>query len=304
MKLLLQIVFLILTTHLLNAQIGIGTAVPASSSLLDIESNSKGLLIPRMIESDRLAINPAANGLLVYQTDEVPGFYYYDHTIPSWQSLPNNLELEKGINTDIVLNVTDLEVTDGNGVVSDDLSSLKELPSPTESGSMNYWNGAAWVEVPPTLNEGAELQMISGVPTWTGGTPPLPALGDIMDGGLVFWIDPTDPYKGKVCALNDLPTTNWVTAVDNCVNYTNPDTGTGVYTDWYLPTEIELDLMYKNIGQGDFLGLGNIGNFQNTTYWSSTELNSNVAFIQDFIGGSQYGGNKISTYNVRAVRPF
>ena len=90
MKLLSLTVFLF-TIHLLNAQIGIGTTSPASSSLLDIESNSKGLLIPRMIESDRLAIVSAANGLLVYQTDGVfPGFYYCDDIISDWQLLPNN----------------------------------------------------------------------------------------------------------------------------------------------------------------------------------------------------------------------
>jgi uncharacterized protein (TIGR02145 family) len=39
---------------------------------------------------------------------------------------------------------------------------------------MQYWNGTAWVTVAATQNEGATLQMIGGVPTWTGGTPPTP----------------------------------------------------------------------------------------------------------------------------------
>jgi uncharacterized protein (TIGR02145 family) len=37
---------------------------------------------------------------------------------------------------------------------------------------MQYWNGTAWVTVAATTNEGATLQMIGGVPTWIGGTPP------------------------------------------------------------------------------------------------------------------------------------
>jgi uncharacterized protein (TIGR02145 family) len=37
---------------------------------------------------------------------------------------------------------------------------------------MQYWNGTAWVTVAATENEGATLQMIGGVPTWIGGTPP------------------------------------------------------------------------------------------------------------------------------------
>jgi hypothetical protein len=39
---------------------------------------------------------------------------------------------------------------------------------------MQYWNGTVWVVVAATVNEAATLQMIGGVPTWTGGTPPPP----------------------------------------------------------------------------------------------------------------------------------
>jgi uncharacterized protein (TIGR02145 family) len=44
----------------------------------------------------------------------------------------------------------------------------------TTAGEMNYWNGSAWVLVAPTVNEAATLQMIGRVPTWVGGTPPIP----------------------------------------------------------------------------------------------------------------------------------
>ncbi len=46
------------------------------------------------------------------------------------------------------------------------------VPTGTAAGDMQYWNGTAWVTIPTTANEGATLQMIGGVPTWTGGTPP------------------------------------------------------------------------------------------------------------------------------------
>jgi len=42
----------------------------------------------------------------------------------------------------------------------------------TAVGQMQYWNGNAWVLVAVTANQGAVLQMISGVPTWVGGIPP------------------------------------------------------------------------------------------------------------------------------------
>ncbi|MCT4664304.1 MAG: hypothetical protein N4A45_03600 [Flavobacteriales bacterium] len=55
----------------LSAQIGIGTTNPHPSSILDITSDSKGLLTPRMTTAQRDAINGGSpsEGLLVYNTD-------------------------------------------------------------------------------------------------------------------------------------------------------------------------------------------------------------------------------------------
>lgn len=45
---------------------------------LDIESTTDGVLIPRMTEAQRDAISPDIEGMLIYQTNETKGFYYYD----------------------------------------------------------------------------------------------------------------------------------------------------------------------------------------------------------------------------------
>jgi len=60
---------------------------PDASAVLDVKSNQKGLLIPRMIESDRTNIASPAQGLMVYQTDNTEGFYYYDGI--SWKYIGN-----------------------------------------------------------------------------------------------------------------------------------------------------------------------------------------------------------------------
>ena len=78
----------------------------------------------------------------------------------------------------------------------------------------------------------------------------------------------------------------------------------GGYTDWFLPSKDELNLMYQNIGQGDDLGLGNVGNFDVKYYWSSTEYNLNNAARHNFANDSQVNFNKNRTNNVRAVRAF
>ena len=62
-----------------------GTADP--SAMLDVVSTSKGVLIPRMTAAQRSpGIANPANGLLVYQTDGTPGYYYNAGTpsVPNW----------------------------------------------------------------------------------------------------------------------------------------------------------------------------------------------------------------------------
>ena len=75
-------------SSLLNAQVGINTSgsSPDQSSILDV-SGTKGILIPRMTLVQRNAISSPANGLLIYQTDNNPGFYFYNtNAIPNdWQ---------------------------------------------------------------------------------------------------------------------------------------------------------------------------------------------------------------------------
>jgi len=62
------------------AQVGINTNTPDSSSALDIESTTGGILIPRLTETQRDAISSPATGLMIYQTDQTTGFYFYDGT--------------------------------------------------------------------------------------------------------------------------------------------------------------------------------------------------------------------------------
>lgn len=52
---------------------------PDASSVLELKSTISGLLIPRMTMAQRNLINSGsfATGLMIYQTDNTPGFYYY-----------------------------------------------------------------------------------------------------------------------------------------------------------------------------------------------------------------------------------
>lgn len=58
---------------------------PDQSAILDVVSTSKGMLVPRMSSAQRNGISSPATGLLIYQVDNTPGFYYYDGT--TWQAI-------------------------------------------------------------------------------------------------------------------------------------------------------------------------------------------------------------------------
>jgi len=91
----LTLIIIVIFSVNVNSQIGIGTAVPNSSTLVDVVSNDKGFLgpqIPLLSRTDKTTIPNPVNGLLVYNTTTLngnentvltPGYYYWKDT--SWQ---------------------------------------------------------------------------------------------------------------------------------------------------------------------------------------------------------------------------
>lgn len=75
-----------------------------------------------------------------------------------------------------------------------------------------------------------------------------------------------------------------------------PPAGEICHGDWYLPSKIELNLLYQQKSV--------VGGFANVLYWSSSENNSISAWDQDFGSGDQNGEVKHFTLEVRAVRAF
>lgn len=73
---LLVLVILIGVSSRVLAQVGIGTTTPDPSAQLEIKSDNKGLLLPKMTADQRSRITNPADGLLVYQTDGATGFYF------------------------------------------------------------------------------------------------------------------------------------------------------------------------------------------------------------------------------------
>lgn len=82
------------------------------------------------------------------------------------------------------------------------------------------------------------------------------------------------------------------------------DLVSGGFSDWYLPSLYELNLMYTNIGKGAPAPNTNVGLFSNNLYWSSSEYGSFYAWSLYFHNGSYNDASKSDTYYVRAVRAF
>ncbi len=94
-----------------NGNVGIGTTAPNASSLLDITSTTKGILIPRIaLTASNVAapITTPADALLIYNTatagvapnNVVPGYYFWSSTSSQWKwlysgsvpNIPGNVE--------------------------------------------------------------------------------------------------------------------------------------------------------------------------------------------------------------------
>ena len=90
MKKIFLLFFIILSffsSYAQNVAINADGSLPNSSAMLDVSSATKGFLPPRMTLSQRDLIITPANGLIIYQTDDVTGLYCNNGTaaVPVWQ---------------------------------------------------------------------------------------------------------------------------------------------------------------------------------------------------------------------------
>lgn len=125
----------------LNAQVGIGINPPDQSAMLQVQDSTKGLLIPRMRDVNRVAITNPAEGLLVYQTNAEKGFWYF--TAGQWKNLAaannggkhilyltdniTNSEAIARIATDVGPNTQEVIITRCTNLTTVDLSMITHL---------------------------------------------------------------------------------------------------------------------------------------------------------------------------------
>jgi hypothetical protein len=161
-----------------------------------------------------------------------------------------------------------------------------------------------------TLPSGIDQGYIEALEARIAALEPQPAaIGDIREGGVVFWVDPADNTHGLVCAFSDYATTIkwgcWDTDLVNVPNVPHnggPATGLGAEigdginntnnilkdcpsapaalaarslgAEWFLPSAKELNQM--NINKLTLEAVVGFSAFSNSnsnsiSYWSSTE---------------------------------
>ena len=117
-------------------------------------------------------------------------------------------------------------------------------------------------------------------------------VGQYYQGGVIFHLDENAEH-GLIASKKDLGVYNWLTAKKEC-----EELEINGYTDWYLPSKDELNLLIKSKDQ-----IGGFDYINHYNYWSSSEYGSDDAWFQD-ANGNQGPYYKPSTYYVRAVRAF
>ena len=182
------------------------------------------------------------------------------------------------------------------------------------------------------INEG-DATTANWVSLSSAATSATYSIGDIVNGGVVFWLDSTGQH-GLVVAMSDVATSvEWGCIGTDLPNVPNvggdPPIGLGAEIgdgfnntnnilkdcptapaalaarslgpDWFLPSVKELNQIYIN--KTTLEGVSGFTSFSNF-YWSSSEYDNQGAWGQYFFFGDQIYANKGLTDNVRAVRAF
>ena len=110
------------------AQVGIGTANPDASAALEIESTTKGLLLPRMMLGQINAITTPAEGLMVYCLDcKTKGYFVNNGT--------EFINIRNGNGLITITTVVDITTTTGKTWMDRNLGATQVATSTTDVAS-------------------------------------------------------------------------------------------------------------------------------------------------------------------------
>lgn len=163
----------VLLTSLL-AQVGISPSFtpPDPSSMLDVKAINKGVLLPRLTLAQRNAISQPAHSLIIYQTDDAPGFYYNEGTpqAPQWVRMPGvangDIHLEDRIPIDSLPYTISMA---GSYYVTNHLSGSTGITITTSHVTLDL-NGYTLTGTPGNTSEGIKVTVaVQNITVRNGG---------------------------------------------------------------------------------------------------------------------------------------
>jgi hypothetical protein len=233
MKKLLFILFVIINTNIFSQGVAINNdgSNPSSSAILDVKSTDKGVLIPRMTQSQKNAITSPDTGLLIYQTDDTSGFYYYNGS--SWvQSVgPTGATGSTGpapsgtgivtVNSGTLGTPTQLS----GDITTTGSSLITTIGASKVTSSMILDGTITTADVSNNSIDGTKINLTSN------------ASGDMMYYNGTDWVRITAGTSGQVLQSNGTSSPTWVTKPDKFnINFTNGNGSVVSANLWYILT--------------------------------------------------------------------
>jgi trimeric autotransporter adhesin len=121
------------TTKAQNLAVNNDGSSADASAIFDAKSTTKGMLVPRMTQTQRNAIATPATGLLIYQTDNTAGFYYYNGTI--WTAVTTATDNLGNHTATTALNLATNNITNANNITATGTATLGGNAYPTITGT-------------------------------------------------------------------------------------------------------------------------------------------------------------------------
>lgn len=174
------------------AQVGIGTTTPEASAMLEIQSTTKGILIPRMTTVQRVAISSPAIGLMVFDST-TQSFWFYTR---SWEELTGGSASDKIADTDGDTKV-EVEKTSNEDIIRFSTAGTEYMQIGA-NGEIKLGNRATSTETPTKTNytkitSDGSLSYVGDATRWEDLTVPVTSLKDKGD-KLPDW----RAYKGQL----------------------------------------------------------------------------------------------------------
>lgn len=294
-------VFVLLGAYIQAQNIGVGTNNPNPSAKLDVVSTNGGILIPRVnlvSVNDNTTIPSPATGLMVWNIGfGTDGFYFNSgtSTAPNWvrvldsTSSMNDADADPSneFNTNVTLTGNTLNVIDGGGTKSQDLSSLKD----------HDWYESTGTNQADNIGDNIYTQGNVAIGK-TNATQKLDVAGNIKldDNIMVEGISDARIYRNLVTYNHSSGSSSGVFIINTEMNWNDPCMFTvnieGYFYDGTAPFETKIGAYMYNTNTFYNYGYTNVG-AKNLDVRLARNTNGKVAIILG-TDGANYSYPKLS----------